>query len=228
MGSSPRHSRAALDQPKTYVKTLARLTQVLGRRPNDAYNHLAAVIEVAAGQPFETYVRERVLSPAGMHATGFWGEPRTSASFAPVAKRLAPIPNWGYKGATGISSTAGDLHRWHLALAGNAVLPDSTRRQLVMEQVQKPNGGAYGYGWQVARTRRGTTLLAHSGAESELRHFASVYRFVDEGVVVIALSNAREEIAQETFSGLLRVLFPLRSGTADGAIRGMHGSTFAS
>jgi CubicO group peptidase (beta-lactamase class C family) len=175
---------------------------------NDAYNLLAAVIEVAAGLPFETYVRDRVLSPAGMNSTGFWGEARERASFAPVAIRLAQTPNWGHKGATGMSSTAGDLYQWHLALEGDAVLPDSTRRQAFTEQVQKPNGGAYGYGWQVARTRRETTLLAHGGAESRLRHFASLYRFIDEGIVVITLSNAREEVAQETFGGLLRVLFP--------------------
>lgn len=175
---------------------------------NDAYNLLAAVIEVAAGMPFETFVRDQVLLPAGMSATGFWGETREAASFAPVAMRKAQTSNWGYRGATGISSTAGDLHQWQRALEGENVLPDSTRRQAFMEQVRKPNGGAYGYGWQVARTRRETTLLAHGGAESQLRHFASLYWFPDERIVVIALSNSREEMAQETFSGLLRVIFP--------------------
>lgn len=175
---------------------------------NDAYNLLAAIIEVASAQPFEVYLRERVLSPAALNNTRFWGETVSTASFAPVAKRPVLAPNWGYKGATGISSTAGDLYRWHLALMGDAVLPDSTRREMFRAQVQKPNGGAYGYGWQVARTSRGTTLLAHGGAESELRHFASLYRFVDEDVVVVALSNSREDQAQETLRGILRELFP--------------------
>lgn len=200
------------DRPTAVQAILARPL----RRPpgaeygysNDAYNLLAAVVEVVADQPYEVFVRERILSPAGMHASGFWGEVRAEDRLAPVGKRFSLNPGWGFKGATGISSTAADLYRWHLAMGEDVVLPDSTRRQAASEQVQKRNGGAYGYGWQVARTARGTRLLAHSGAESELRHFAFLYRFIDEDIVVIALSNSPEGIAQETFGGLLRVLFP--------------------
>jgi CubicO group peptidase (beta-lactamase class C family) len=173
---------------------------------NDAYNLLAAVIEVASEQPFEMFLRDQVLTPAGMTETGFWGE-RPVVPLAPSSKRR-PGSNWGFRGATGMSSTVGDLYRWHLALLDDIVLQSGSRREAFAPQVQKANGGAYGYGWQVARTSRGTTLVAHGGAESELKHQAALYQYLDEGVVVIVLSNAREKVAQETLRGVLRKVFP--------------------
>ncbi|HEX9953327.1 MAG TPA: serine hydrolase domain-containing protein [Rubricoccaceae bacterium] len=174
----------------------------------DAYNLLAAIVEVASEEPFETYLREAVLRPAGMVNTGFWGEPNPSAVLAAAGRATSTAPNWGFRGATGLSSTAGDLYRWHLALLADTVLAESTRQEAFAPQVEKPGGGAYGYGWQVTRTPRGTTLVSHGGAESGLGHYAGMYQYIDEDVVVIALSNATEDEAQETLRGVLRMLFP--------------------
>ncbi|HEX8386509.1 MAG TPA: serine hydrolase domain-containing protein, partial [Rubricoccaceae bacterium] len=174
----------------------------------DAYNLLALVVEVASGQPFEGYLRSEVLEPAAMTETGFWSEPDLPVPQAPARRLTEPLPNWGWRGATGISSTVDDLYRWHLALLSDAVLGDSTRAEAFAPQVARPNGGHYGYGWQVARTPRGTTLLAHSGAEDGLRHFAALYRYVEDGVVVIALSNSSEDEAFGTLRGVLGVVFP--------------------
>lgn len=174
---------------------------------NDAYTLLAAVVEVASGQPFEAYLREHVLRPAGMNQTGFWGGPNPGGPLAPSGTPEAPGPNWGFRGATGLSSTADDLYRWHLALLGDAVLPDRTRREAFAPQVDRSSGRAYGYGWQVVRTPRETTLLAHNGAESGLDHYAYLYRYVDDGVVVVVLSNAPEAVARETLRAVLQAVF---------------------
>lgn len=57
------------------------------------------------------------------------------------------------------------------------------------------------------RTNRGTTLIAHSGAESGLDHYSSLRRYIDEGIVVVLLSNAPEELTWDVQRGLLAVLF---------------------
>jgi hypothetical protein len=50
-------------------------------------------------------------------------------------------------------------------------------------------------------------LIAHSGAESGLDHYSSLRRYVDEGIVVVLLSNAPEELTWDVQRGLLAVLF---------------------
>jgi Beta-lactamase len=39
----------------------------------DAYNLIAAIIEIIAQQPFEVYLREQFFKPLGLIHTGFWG-----------------------------------------------------------------------------------------------------------------------------------------------------------
>ncbi|MFN2239833.1 MAG: hypothetical protein ABR524_10620 [Thermoanaerobaculia bacterium] len=65
----------------------------------------------------------------------------------------------------------------------------------------------YGYGWQLRRTNRGTSLITHSGAESGLDHYSSLRRYIDEGIAVVLLSNSPEELTWEVLQGLLEALF---------------------
>jgi CubicO group peptidase (beta-lactamase class C family) len=179
---------------------------------NDGYSLLAAIISRVSGLPYEEYLRRYLLEPAGMTQSGFWGEP-VAAAEAPVApvrntpKPRVAIANWGYRGATGLRSTARDLLRWHRALLGDSVLADSTKSAAFSPQIRRSEDAAYGYGWQVLRTNRGTTLIAHSGAESGLDHYSSLRRYIDEGIAVVLLSNAPEELTWDVQRGLLAVLF---------------------
>jgi len=118
---------------------------------NDGYSLLAAIVSRVSGLTYEEYLRQHFLIPAGMTKTGFWGVP-VGANEASVAKvRLAPSPrvaspNWGYRGATGLRSTASDILRWHRALLGDAILADSTKRAAFPAQVRRTESAGYGYG----------------------------------------------------------------------------------
>jgi CubicO group peptidase (beta-lactamase class C family) len=69
-------------------------------QPGSAWNYsiatdvLGRLVEVIAGQPFDRFLTERVLSPLGMHETGFRVTPEMLPRFAALytrGKDLAPI-----------------------------------------------------------------------------------------------------------------------------------------
>lgn len=82
---------------------------------SDGYTLLAAIIEIAGGTSFETYVRRHVMRPAGMNHSGFWPPHKGAKGFAKIAS-LPPGasagPTWGFRGASGMYSTILDLKRF--------------------------------------------------------------------------------------------------------------------
>jgi hypothetical protein len=67
------------------------------------------------------------------------------------------------------------------------VLSAEAKRKYQDGHVASTPGERYGYGWGVQKTRRGTTLITHNGGNGIF--FADVRRYVDEGVVIIAMGN---------------------------------------
>jgi len=60
-----------------------------------------------------------------MEHSGFWAmlSKKETEETAPVLKQVSEAsarPNWGFRGATGVLSTTGDLFRWQQALFANA------------------------------------------------------------------------------------------------------------
>jgi len=109
------------------------------RYTNAGFSLLAATIEIASGQSYETYLRQRVLAPAGMHTATFRNQvPEHDTLFAkgyvgtPAALEPGP-PNlfvWGTRGAGGVWATVGDLYRWVVGVEDGAVLPEPERQLL--------------------------------------------------------------------------------------------------
>lgn len=164
---------------------------------NDAYNLLAIVVEAVSGQPFERFVRRRLLDPAGLADTGFWGQEGQES----VAEMPSPVEgqprhaNWGFRGATGMFSTSGDLYRWQRALLHDRVLSEASRTRLLAPHVPI-EGGAAAYGWFRTTGPGGTRALWTRGTES-FGHNAILMTYPDPDVVIVAASNAgdREGVA---------------------------------
>lgn len=162
------------------------------RYTNDGYNLLAVIVEIASGQTYESFLRQQLLKPAGMSQTGFWGDTLAKGE-QPVAQTLREIsqhiksPNWGFRGATGMYSTTGDLYKWHRALSANKVLKKISREKLLTPHVTTPRGG-YGYGWFISETNQGLGVVWTAGAEG-FGHNAIIKTYPD-GTVIIVASNA--------------------------------------
>jgi len=172
------------------------------RYSNGGYSVLAAVVEVASGQSYGAYLRERLFERAGMRSTGFRLPPRQLALLAhgytadgdwgtPLDHPWAPDgPWWILRGNGGILSTTGDLYRWHLALAGDAVLARPQREKYVTPYVSEGRWAHtdYAYGWSVGKSPTGKREISHIGGngafESDFR------RYVGDGAVIILSGNS--------------------------------------
>jgi CubicO group peptidase (beta-lactamase class C family) len=125
------------------------------------YTVAAAVIENAADEPFERFVRERILRPAGMTSAGFYGD-RWRRSRVAIGyggrrhgQRNAPDAwshvSWSLKGAGGAVASARDLLNWTRRLWDGRVLDRTTVRtyyEILAQPERLPRGNRFvlGYG----------------------------------------------------------------------------------
>lgn len=184
---------------------------------NSGYSLLAAIVELASGRPYETYLRESLLLPAGMKETGY-RLPKWDPSRIPVGyrdgKRWGTMfdkpwaedgPYWALKGNGGIESTLSDLWAWSRALDGEAVLPAAARKKLFTPWVEEgPGAGShYGYGWAIETTPWNTKLVSHNGGNGVFS--ADFRRYVDDGIVVITAAAESGQKAWKFAGPLARI-----------------------
>jgi CubicO group peptidase (beta-lactamase class C family) len=175
---------------------------------NAGYSLLAAIVEIASGKEIDGFLRDRLFSRAGMASSGY----RLSApEFTRVARGYRDGEDahlleraeatqgqmWNLIGNGGLYSTIMDLHRWLLALQGDAVLPESSRQQLFHPHVlvasnYSGSGSAlyYGYGWYIWKQPSGKTLIWHLGGNGITN---TALRFhMDDKMWVVYASNVSE------------------------------------
>ena len=125
------------------------------------YTVAAAVIEDVAGQPFEDFLRERVLERGGMRSAGFYGDrwrrSRVAIGYGGSTHGARNAPDawshvsWSLKGAGGVAASARDLVKWTRRLWSGEVLDRDSVRTLYEilyepERLPKGNGFVIGYG----------------------------------------------------------------------------------
>lgn len=176
--------RVALTRPLLFPPGTADEYSSIG------YVLLAAVIEEVAGMPIDAYLSQALFVPAGLQHTGYRPDLGTAAHrYLHGNDNGVPTDldrDWNLAGAAGLFSTTGDLLQWHRALAGNSVLPDSSKAKLYT-----PVANDYGYGWEIAETDSGL-VVAHNGGSSEGSAMEYV-RNLDKDEVIILYANSDGE-----------------------------------
>jgi CubicO group peptidase (beta-lactamase class C family) len=187
---------------------------------NAGYSLLGMVVEKASGMGYEQYLREKLWGPAGMTRTGYVGPQWRPGELAvgygrggrrdgtSTEQRWAPDgPWWNLRANGGVLSNVRDLFRWHQALQGDAILSAEAKRKMWTPHVPEDEEGSshYGYGWAISPTTRGTKLIAHNGGNGIF--FADFRRYVDEGVVVLVMSNTADASYSRALSGFTRLVF---------------------
>ncbi len=183
---------------------------------NSGFNLLAFIIESVSGKSYWEFMRERIFNPLGMtktadrdpqfiisnRATGYeWRDNRLVGRDYELTDLF---------GAGSIVSTVLDLAKWDAALRNDTLLKKETKAEMWKPLIF--NDGKtypYGLGWRISEIR-GHKLIAHSGQTAGFG--ASVSRFVDDDLTVIALTNLGESgmgtlIAQ----GVAKILIPSMS-----------------
>ena len=172
---------------------------------NVGYSLLAAVVEIASGLPYETFLQTRLFRPAGLRETGYTFAPSVRSRFAvgyvDGARWGIGIDStaatrgefWNLLGNGGLQSSVEDLHRWARALRAGRVLPPGAVAELMRPHVlaireyREPGAPLYyGYGWYVWE-RRGKTVVFHDGSNGIF--YASLRLYPDDDRMLAYGSN---------------------------------------
>jgi len=126
------------------------------RHSHSAWGLLAAIVEIASGETYQDFTRERLFKPAGMTDTGFFGDDVAEDKIAVgYGFRKSTEPNspahwgktsWLVMGSGGQVSTLPDLYRWELAIRDGKILsPESTKAFLGGGDRVSADGDMYGF-----------------------------------------------------------------------------------
>jgi len=186
---------------------------------NVGYSLLGIIIELVSGKSYEQFLNQNLFKPAGLTHTGYlipdWDKEnlahgyRGDNDWGTLLDHpwLEDGPGWHLRGNGGILSTVKDMHQWHKALEGNAVLGEEEKELYYHPHVREGENADsfYGYGWALFTTPRNTQLIAHNGGNPYFS--ADFLRYVEEDVVIIALANTNSYRAWKVSEALARIVF---------------------
>lgn len=179
---------------------LARTPGTAFEYSNEGYSLAGVIIERVSGQGYEEFLRANLFLPADMAETGYqlpnWPLTKLPMGYGPQGGEWGRVykngwlpdgPGWWLRANGGIHSSLDDLYRWHLALESTKVLSVEALKRYLTGHAPSMGSEMYAYGWGVSKTRRGTTAVTHNGGNGFF--FTDFRRYVDEKVVIIAMSN---------------------------------------
>jgi CubicO group peptidase (beta-lactamase class C family) len=186
---------------------------------NIGYSLLGIIIERISGKSYEEYLSENLFAPAGMKSTGYslteinkdqiasgykdgepWGKP-TDKQWDNSS------PFWHLKGNGGLLSTTENLFKWHKALLTDNILLGKAKEKYYNPEIREneTRDSYYAYGWDIHKTDRNTSLTRHNGFNGIF--YADFLRFIDEGVVIISLSNQAHRSFMSINSEIAKIIF---------------------
>jgi CubicO group peptidase (beta-lactamase class C family) len=172
------------------------------------YTVAAAVIENAAGRPFERFLRERILVRGGMTSAGFYGDrwrpSRVAIGYGGRKHGARNAPDawshvsWSLKGAGGVAASARDLVNWTRRLWSGRVLGRKTVRifyEILAEPEPLPRGNRFVVGYGGANDYGFNSVVVEG---DRARH------------AVIVLTNADKNRAERLGDRIAPHVFPKR------------------
>ncbi len=161
---------------------------------NTNYAILAALIEIVSKKPFDTFLREKILLPAGMTDTytGVSKDPglqKNKTVGYQFGRKLQKDYYDDIMGDKGVYSTTHDLLKWYQALKSENILSkESLREMYTPRSFEHPGLRNYGYGFRLwVNELQQTDYIYHTGW---WKGYNTIMFFdLREDFVVILLSN---------------------------------------
>jgi CubicO group peptidase (beta-lactamase class C family) len=180
------------------------------------------VVATASGEPYETFVMKHILEPLGMTDTSVLSLPEARRARLAVGygrrlpdgtRRILPFTDSkGLTSAANMSSTVEDLARFVAFQLGNGtagdrrVLKESTLREMQRVHWLFPGWKrGRGLGFSV-RPFDGKTLVEHAGWVGGYQ--TQIGFIVEDGIGVVALTNADDGVPNMYLEQALRVVGP--------------------
>lgn len=196
---------------------------------NAAFAVLARIVEVVTGNPYETVVREEVLQPLGMDASGFGADHAVTRPLA-LGHRADPVRVWrpwgrarGRAAVGGLFSTVEDLLRYAAGLldGGAGVLrPETVREMWTPRADAEGNTDHIGLTWNVDGLPGGARIVGHRGYTTGNHSLLAIVP--ERGFALVVLTNAdsgirvTRAVEQVALGELLDVQRPRRDDGAAG------------
>jgi len=182
-----KYQRVTLPDLIAWVKTkpLDFLPGSKSSYSNTGYGFLAYIIEQVSGKPYEQFLAEEILRPAGMKDTGTLRDevliPARADGYRPglgdPGLRNAPFYDKTIlKGSGSLYSTTGDLYAWCRAIQARRFFDIRTL--------------AYPYGWGARETKSKHKYIEQSGRDPGFASHIAI--FPDDDLVVIVLGNLED------------------------------------
>jgi CubicO group peptidase (beta-lactamase class C family) len=182
------------------------------RYDNSGYFLLGAILEQLTGKTYAEVLKERVLDPVGLRATGYdVGGPLLEKRARAYERSLLGVRNAPYLdmslpyAAGALYSTVEDLYVWDQALYGETVLPKAAK-----ERMFKPNLGKYAYGWGIDTRPIGPgkadrQTIGHGGG---INGFSTlITRVPEDRNLVVLLNNTGGTNLDVMFAGIADILY---------------------
>lgn len=199
---------------------------------NESYTLLGEIVHQVSGLPYEEYVTERILKPAGMIHT-VWTDadlPEVATLYTMVPQPESPLgvgalatPVWWDLGvmnpAGGLRSTVQDMLRFtEIFRTGGLVgetrlLSAASVKQMITPYIEAETGVSYGYGVMI-KQMGDLTVVEHGGANKGV---AAIFSIIPEkGLTGVGLTNAAGIPSEMILHGGLNLAAgqPLMTGTA--------------
>lgn len=147
---------------------------------NDSYGLLGVIISRVSGQPYEKFIEETILRPAGMKNSFFDMEildekedVTTLYMKAKDGSHVYEAPLWwdapSMRSVGYLKSTANDILRylemyWNEGVVdGTRILSNESIEQMIYPHVEYEPNRCYGYGLRIIPDYFGSTLISHGG-----------------------------------------------------------------
>jgi CubicO group peptidase (beta-lactamase class C family) len=199
-GFDPQKAQPDLDVIRTaYAGPLASPPGENHVYSNLGYFMLAEVITKVSGKAWGTFLGDRIFVPLGMTATRVTSLPdivvNRAHGYAWRRGRLENEDDWPAVRPSGaFLSTVDDLAKWELALSGDRILTEASKRQMWTALTLKDGRTVpYGFGWQLddwpadSKVPTGVPMIRHGGSMNGFR--AGYTRWPSHRLTVIVLTN---------------------------------------
>lgn len=187
---------AGLDNQDIFAAVAALNADNVAGRGEFAYSNLGQallgrLLEVAAGEPYETLLEDRVLAPLGLTDTAFTDtvldDPRLAR---PHRENLQPARNWrldAYNPAGGLSSNLEDMVTF-LQAAMTAEPGSPLAKSMTVHWANESGEQTAGLGWAISE-RDDERMVWHNGRTGGYYAFIGILPDSGRGLVMLSNTN---------------------------------------
>ena len=169
---------------------------------NSGFSLLAAIVEKLSGQPYEKYLRENILRPAGMSNTGYvlrkwntrlvargYNDGPTDFGYPWTGQWAGRIIAWDLLGNGGLLSNVDDMRKFVVALRDGKLLNEKTRAKMLTVYFAEREQA---YGWFVSKTEKDSHRFINHGGDAVPEGWNADLRwFPEDNLIAIVLTNKR-------------------------------------